>query len=147
MESGRPAQLAGINLVSVEVTGIDLKTLKRPDKDGKGYIQYSLTARQEFKSKKGAAVPHAFDLNTKAILNAYAGDPPKDKEPESGDQLMACEVGLIARYRIEKPSASEEDLKKLAWHFQAQVSVLAREHIRCALRDTAFATIPIPVEA
>ncbi len=147
MDHTRPAELAGVSLDSIEVTGIDLKTLKRPEKDGKGYIQYSLTARQEFKTKKGAAVPNRFDLNTKAILCAYAGVPPEDKEPEAGDQLMACEVKFVAHYRIDKPSASEEDLKKLSWHFQAQVSVLAMEYIRNTLRNTAFATVPIPVEA
>ncbi len=147
MESNRPEQLEGISLNSVEVKGIDLKTLRLPEKDGKGYIQYSLTAKQRFKTKKGGSVPHGFDLNTTAILHAYEGEPPDDKKPVEGDQLMACEVSLIAHYRIGKPSASEEDLKKWAWHFQAQVAVLAMEYIRCALRDTPFATVPIPVEA
>ena len=148
MDTSRPAQLNGIALASVEVTAAEFKTRKRPEKDGKGFIKYALGLRPDFRTKKEEGAPHAMVLHAEATLQTWSGDPPGDgKEPADGDQLMTCRVQIAVRYRIEKPEVGEAELKRHLWHFQPQVALIAREYMRGLLRDTPFASIPIPTEA
>lgn len=148
MDSNRPTQLNGVVLAGIEVTAVEFKTKKRPDKAGKGFIKYSLSLRHEFKTKKEQSAPHAFVIHADAKLQAWAGEAPADgKEPADGDELMTCRVQLIVRYEIEKPEVSEVELKKHLWHFQPQVALVAREYFRGILKETPFVAIPIPTEA
>jgi len=148
MDTNRPAQLNGIVLVGVEVTSAEFKVKRRPEKEAKGFIKYSLSLRHEFTTKKEQPAPHALVIHADAALQAWSGEAPEDgKEPADGDELMTCRVQVAVRYRMEKPEVTEADMKKHLWHFQPQVALVAREYIRCLLKETPFAAIPIPTEA
>ncbi|MFA5043493.1 MAG: hypothetical protein WC381_08235 [Kiritimatiellia bacterium] len=145
MEPSRPAELKGIVFEKTEITGTEFKILKKPGKDVHGYIKFNLNILPEFKAEPETKLPHSFKLKTEALLQAFSGD--MGKSPPEGEELMSCKVQLVLNYRIQEPHYTDEEIKKYLWCFQSQAAVVVRGYLRDLLRDTAFASIPIHVDA
>lgn len=145
MEASRPAELKGIVFDRTEITGTEFKTLKRPGKDAHGYVKFNLNILPEFNAKLETKLLHSFTLKTEALLQAFSGD--MEKNPPEGEELMSCKVQLILKYRIQEPHRTEEEITKYLWYFQSQAALVVRGYLHDLLKDTAFASVPIPVDA
>jgi len=143
MDATRPTQLSGVVLAGVEVTSVEFKMHRRPEKGAKGFLMHALTVKDVFK-KGEPTLPGAFEVHGDFKVHAYVGDVPKAGETASKeDELMVCRVEVVVLYRVDEPTVSACELRKCMWYFQSQVGLVAQTYIRGVLHDTAFAALPI----
>ncbi|MFH0909076.1 MAG: hypothetical protein V1929_09965 [bacterium] len=145
MESDQPSQIPGVALVKSELRNVELQVLSEKP-EPKGFMDYRVSIAPEFLKKDGTSSIDWFIQKVEATLKAFPGDPSKPA-PQNVSPLLTCKINFILRYKVSDTEQSEEGILKQKAYFESHSSIIARALMKSILRETSFATIPIPFGA
>lgn len=145
MDIDKPIPIKDVELSRVEIVQSHFKVHSHPTPGSTGQINYSVRTKQDFKTEENATCPSLLIERVEATLAALLGE--TSDKVEGREQLFSCDIELALYYNISTPKHSAEEILAFQWHFHTHACLLARSVIKDMLKDTVFASVPVPFGA